>query len=63
MLEVAIEGQVKVYEHGCLTTGIEDLPKLWRSVIEIKCIGNDYGVPSPAAINFILTLFIFLQLI
>ena len=51
-----------MYEHGCLATGIEDLPKLWRSVIEIKCIGNGYGVPSPVAINFNLSLFLIYSL-
>ena len=35
-LEVAMAGQVKVYERGCKTTGIEDLPKWVRLVIEHK---------------------------
>ena len=35
-LEVAMDGQVKEFEHGCLTTRIEDLLKCWKSVIEDK---------------------------
>ena len=57
-----MKGQVKVYEQRCLATRIEDLPKLLRSVIKIKCKGNGYGVPSPVAINFILSLFLFYSL-
>ena len=50
-----MEGQVKVYEHGCLAMGIEDLLKLWRSVNEIKCIENGYVVPSPVSSSIILS--------
>ena len=35
-LEVAVAEQVRVYERGCLATGIEALPSRLQSVIEPK---------------------------
>ncbi len=35
-LEVAVTDQVKVYERGCLATGIEKLLSRWASVIRHK---------------------------
>ena len=35
-LESAVATRVKVLENGCLATGIDDLPKRWKSVIDLK---------------------------
>ena len=35
-LEATVAAQVRMYEGGCLTTGIQKLPSRWRSVIEHK---------------------------
>ena len=35
-LESAVATRMKVLENGCLATGIDDLPKRWKSVIDHK---------------------------
>ena len=35
-LESAVAARVTVLEDGCLATGIDDLPKRWKSVIYHK---------------------------
>ena len=35
-LESAVAARVRVLENGCLATGIDDLPKRWKSVIDHK---------------------------
>ena len=35
-LESAVAARVRALENGCLATGIDDLPKRWKYVIDHK---------------------------